>query len=100
MSGMLSSGELSPCLRGRRRVPSVGVVVAQEGTMGMVRWRRHLPSWRTSGMFAPTGALVMVKVPSAAVVALTSGPPEAGAWQDLHTGPDGMGSSGAFGTYT
>ena len=77
----------------RSLTPGSGYVVA-----GTVRWRRHLPSWRTTGMSLPTGTFERVKVPSAAVAVLTMGEPDAGAWHCEQIGPLTIGSSAAFGT--
>jgi len=53
-------------------------VSAQEAVPGTVSWRRQRPDCMTIGMLLPTGTLTRVKVPSAAVLAPTSGEPDGG----------------------
>src|SRR5580700_6821449 len=57
---------------------------AQELLMLTVNCRRHRPSWMTSGMLLPTGTLERVKVPSYAVVVVTSGLPLTSAPHVVH----------------
>src|SRR5438874_1463476 len=56
---------MSPSARllGSDVVPASSAVDVQAGTLAMVFCTRHLPSWMTSGMLAPTGTLVSVKLP-------------------------------------
>jgi hypothetical protein len=53
-------------------------VLEQDAVPGTTSWRRQCPDWMTMGMLLPTGTLARVKVPSAAVLAPTSGEPEGG----------------------
>jgi hypothetical protein len=62
-------------------------VVTHEATLGTTTWRRHRPTWMTSGMFAPTGTLPSENVPSTAVTVLTRGEPDAVALQLSHDTP-------------
>ena len=63
-------------LRGRRVwFLSVSAVDAQAGTLATVIWRRHLPVWMTSGMFAPDGTFFSEKRPCASVSATAIGWP-------------------------
>src|ERR1700734_2714914 len=73
-------------------------VVTHAGTFGIVTWRRHLPSWMTSGMFAPTGTFPSEKVPLTAVTVLTSGEPETVLAQLSQETPGAKGCTGALGT--
>ena len=54
-------------------------VFTQAVVLGMVNWRRHRPDWMTSGMLAPTGTSISVKLPFTSVSVPTSGLPEGGA---------------------
>ena len=66
----------------------------------MVVWRRHLPSWTTSGMPVPVGALGMTKLPSGPETA------PATAWSDVngvhlsHEGPVDMAGKAPLGMNT
>src|SRR5580704_2171445 len=73
-------------------------VLWHAGTFVIVTWRRHLPSWITSGMFAPTGTLPSEKVPLTAVTVLTSGEPETVLAQLSQETPGAKGCTGALGT--
>lgn len=72
-------------------------VFPQAIVLGTTTWRRHLPVWMTSGMFVPKGTLVMVKVPSTAVVVPTSGEPEKVCPTGVQETPAGRGSTVALG---
>ena len=85
-------------LRGKWLCAAVSAVFAQHATLGMVISRRQRPSWITSGIEMPHGALSIVKVPSTAVVALTSGEPETNELHDSHATPGGNGWTVEFGT--
>ena len=66
MSGMLSF--VSPAATVPGSVSDLsGCALAVHCVTLIETWRRHLPTWRTSGTFAPTGTLVSVNVPSTAV---------------------------------
>ncbi len=79
---------------------SGSALAVQAVTVGMVTWRRHLPTWSTSGMLVPLGtphgsvaAWVSVKLPLASVSAPMTGLPEAGASHCVQVGlPARMGS--------
>ena len=45
----------------------------QGATLESVYCIRHLPTWTMSGMFAPTGMLLSVKLPPASVRVLKAG---------------------------
>ena len=77
----------SACVRGILRMPAgmpLALTVFEPHAVLTVKMRRHRPSWMTTGMVAPTGTFVRVKVPSYFVVACTSGLPETSAPQVLH----------------
>jgi hypothetical protein len=82
------------------RFGSTIALFAQLLTLGMVTWRRHLPTWITSGMFVPVGTFSSTKRPAVSESAVAIGWPEAVALHGLHSAPSGMASTGAFGTYT
>jgi hypothetical protein len=65
----------------------VSVVVAQHATLGIVIWRRHRPSWITSGMLVPHGALVSVNLPSTPVTTPISGEPLTSELHESHATP-------------
>ena len=81
---------------------SVSGVSAQAGTLATVTSRRHLPTWMTSGTFAPVGtsaaALPRTNAPDASVFAATTGSPESVVVQASQLGPSGMGASARLGT--
>ena len=97
MSGMSPSA----LVRGIRicGIPAAGSAVFTHGaTLGMTNCRRHRPFWMTRGMFAPAGTLVIVKLPSVPVTALTRGAPVTMALQSPQLTPGVKGCTGAFGT--
>src|ERR1700739_2308023 len=72
-------------------------VLVQAAVLGTTTWRRQRPDVTTSGMLAPTGTLVRVKVPSVAVMVPTSGEPEGG-WPTMgQLTPGVKASTGALG---
>src|SRR5664280_1893644 len=93
MRGMLPSA----WVRGSLSVLSVVAVLTQLVTVGIVTWRRHLPTWITSGMFDPPGTPVRVNFPLTSVRALVMGLPDAVAVHWSHDAPVGTGSSAALG---
>ena len=62
-------------LRGKRDIVGSTAVLAQEAVVGMTICPRQRPDTMTTGMLVPPGPFWMVKVPSTAVVAPTSGEP-------------------------
>src|ERR1700722_1351072 len=98
MSGMLSF--VSPAGTVGKKL-MLGCALAVHAFTVMVYWRRHLPTWMTSGTLLPTGTLLRVKLPSTAVAALTTAPllnsaPHAHESPPVGT-PLGSGSRGAPG---
>ncbi len=96
MSGMSPS----LLLRGRRVSVEPTTVFVHEATLGITTWRRQRPVCMTSGMFAPTGALRMVKAPFTSVMALTSGEPLTLSLHCSQATPAAKGITGAFGMNT
>ena len=92
MLGMLAN---FPSVRFFGSVIGPESVLAHCLTVGTVISLRHLPICTTSGMSAPSGALVMVNVPSGAVSAVVIGLPEKRASQEHEVllTPSGMGLS-------
>ena len=87
----------SALVLGKRVSDAATAVLVQAVTVGITTCRRHRPIWITRGMFAPTGMLVSVKLPSAPVVVLTSGEPDA-MRQLSHETPAVKAATGALGT--
>ena len=66
MSGMSPSD----CLRGNRVwLTSVSAKSAHAVTVGILIWRRHLPTFMMSGMSVPTGTSLRTKLPCVSVSA-------------------------------
>jgi hypothetical protein len=72
-------------------------VFAQAAVLGILNWLRHRPDTMTSGMLAPAGALISVKLPSTRVSVLISGAPDGGVPTTGQLTPGVNGSTGAFG---
>jgi hypothetical protein len=68
--------------------------------LGIVIWRRHLPSCMTSGKSTPQGTLLSWKCPLASVNAEAIGAPDTWPSQVEQVTPLGIGSSAAFGMDT
>src|SRR3954467_2312160 len=89
-------------LRGSRVASAATAVSAQAGTLSIVTWRRHRPTWITSGMPVPTGTSLAlspsVKLPVASVFACTTGAPDSTIAQVSQAGPSVYGASAALGT--
>ena len=79
----------------------LGSAVSWHAVVCTMNWRRHLPTWMTSGTL-PTGALVSLKLPSTPVAVCTTMPllksaPHVHASLPVGT-PAGRGCSGPPGT--
>ena len=61
-------------------------------------WRRHLPTWITSGMLLPAGTPDSTNFPFTSVSAVAIGLPVSATLHLSHDTPSGTGSSAAFGT--
>ncbi len=94
ISGM-SPWALVVGMRGRRDAGTA--VLTQAGTLTVI-CRRQRPSWMTSGMFVPTGMLLIVNLPSTPVTAWTSGLPDTSAPQGVQATPGAKAWTGALGT--
>src|SRR3990172_7640605 len=94
MSGMSPSDDL----RGRRKRFGSSRSLLVHAVMGTSIRRRHFPTCITIGTSEPAGGSVSVKRPFVSVTLHTIGCPDAAAWHVAHTGPDGIASSGLFGT--
>ena len=73
-------------------------MLRQDATLGMTNCRRQRPFWMTSGTFIPGGTFRRVNVPSAPVVAVTSGEPERLALQLSQETPGEKGCTVVLGT--
>ena len=88
---LLVLGQAMSC---RRRAAST----RSPARSAMITWRRHLPSWMTSGMLVPTGTLVSVKLPLESVVVMTTGSPETLPLQRSQVTPSVNGAGVVLGT--
>jgi len=68
--------------------------------LGIVIWRRHLPSCMTSGKSTPQGTLLSTKCPLASVSAEAIGWPDTWPSQVEQVTPVGIGSNAALGMDT
>jgi hypothetical protein len=68
--------------------------------LGIVIWRRHLPSCMTSGKSTPQGTLLRTKCPLASVSAEAMGWPDTWPSQVEQVTPVAIGSSAALGMDT
>ena len=85
-------------LRGSRVRSALPTTFAAHAvTLGMVTWRRHLPTWMTSGTSAPLGTSVSTNLPFASESAVAMGLPDRVTLHRSHETPSGTESSGAFG---
>jgi hypothetical protein len=80
---------------GKRRVWSGTAFSAHALTVSTVNWRRHLPTWMTSGTSAPMGGLTRVKWPAVSVSAAATGEPLT---SQAQVAPGLSGASGSLGT--
>src|ERR1700722_12185693 len=98
---MLSSVSPAVCTEGKL-IFRFGVFVqeADTGMAGSMSLARQRPAWMTSGKATPTGTLLMVKVPSAALMVPTSGEPPGGVEGVMQATPGVNTGSGALGMKT
>src|SRR3954466_5074318 len=96
MSGMSPSD----CLRGSRVwLTSVSAKSEQAVTVGILIWRRHLPTFMMSGMLLPTGTSLRTKLPCVSVSADATADTELPS-QRSQLAPDASGGTSPLGTYT
>src|SRR5689334_12265737 len=92
----------SALVRGRRVSSTLvtALLVHLVIAVSNVTSRRHLPTWMTSGTFAPEGTPDSVKWPFTSVSAAAIGEPAAKAAQASQVTPSAIGGSGSgsFGT--